>query len=91
MSDILYYNLTVSGQSRRELTVVIELTKLKGEKFALNSDHIEIMEETPDTVITLLNGHKYVVRERLADVISLIESFKRRVLALPLSADRRGM
>ncbi|MDR1916559.1 MAG: flagellar FlbD family protein [Synergistaceae bacterium] len=56
---------------------MIELTKLKGERFALNSDQIETMEETPDTVITLLNGHKYVVRERVTEVISLIELFKR--------------
>ncbi|MDR1650875.1 MAG: flagellar FlbD family protein [Synergistaceae bacterium] len=56
---------------------MIELTKLKGSKFALNSDHIETMEETPDTVITLMNGHKYVVRERVGEIISLIESFRR--------------
>jgi flagellar protein FlbD len=60
-----------------ELITLIELTKLKGERFALNSDQIETMEETPDTVITLLNGHKYVVRERVTEVISLIELFKR--------------
>lgn len=62
---------------------MIELTKLKGEKFALNSDQIETMEATPDTVITLLNGHKYVVRERVTEIISLIESFKRRASAPP--------
>jgi flagellar protein FlbD len=65
------------------VTDVIELTKLKGEKFALNSDQIETMEATPDTVITLLNGHKYVVRERVTEIISLIESFKRRASAPP--------
>jgi flagellar protein FlbD len=56
---------------------MIELTKLKGVKFALNSEQIETMEETPDTVITLLNGHKYVVRERTREIISLIEAFRR--------------
>ena len=56
---------------------MIELTKLKGVKFALNSEQIETMEETPDTVITLLNGHKYVVRERTREIISLIEAFSR--------------
>ncbi|MDR1580926.1 MAG: flagellar FlbD family protein [Synergistaceae bacterium] len=56
---------------------MIELTRLKGAKFALNSEQIETIEETPDTVITLLNGHKYVVRERTREVISLIEAFRR--------------
>ncbi|MDR1965645.1 MAG: flagellar FlbD family protein [Synergistaceae bacterium] len=56
---------------------MIELTKLKGAKFALNSDQIETIEETPDTVVTLLNGHKYVVRERVREIISLIENFRR--------------
>jgi flagellar protein FlbD len=56
---------------------MIELTKLKGARFALNSEQIETVEETPDTVITLLNGHKYVVREGTREVISLIEAFRR--------------
>jgi flagellar protein FlbD len=56
---------------------MVELTRLRGEKFALNPDQIETIEETPDTVITLLNGHKYVVRETTKEVISLIESFRR--------------
>ena len=56
---------------------MIELTKLKGVKFALNSEQIETIEETPATVITLLNGHKYVVREKTGEIISLIEAFGR--------------
>ena len=56
---------------------MIELTKLKGEKFALNDDQIVTMEETPDTVITLLNGHRYLVKESMREVISLIEAFRR--------------
>ena len=56
---------------------MIELTRLKGAKFALNDDHIETIEETPDTVVTLLNGHKYVVTERTGNIISLIEAFRR--------------
>ncbi|MDR3165067.1 MAG: flagellar FlbD family protein [Synergistaceae bacterium] len=56
---------------------MIELTRLKGAKFALNSYQIETVEETPDTVITLLNGHKYVVLESMREIISLIEEFGR--------------
>lgn len=56
---------------------MIELTKIRGEKFALNSDQIESLEETPDTIITMLNGHKYVVKESVSEVISMVESFRR--------------
>ncbi|MDR1514098.1 MAG: flagellar FlbD family protein [Synergistaceae bacterium] len=56
---------------------MIELTRIKGEKFALNSDHIETLEQTPDTVVTMLNGHKYLVRESVGEIISKIESFRR--------------
>jgi flagellar protein FlbD len=62
---------------------MIELTRLKGAKFALNSDHIETVEETPDTVLTMLNGHKYVVRESTAEIISRIESFRRNSSGFP--------
>ncbi len=56
---------------------MITLTRIRGGSFALNSDQIETVEQTPDTVITLLNGHKYVVKESVAEVISMIESFRR--------------
>ncbi|MCL2684526.1 MAG: flagellar FlbD family protein [Synergistaceae bacterium] len=56
---------------------MIELTKLKGAKFALNDDQIETIEETPDTVVTLLNGHRYIVMESVREVISLIEAFRK--------------
>jgi flagellar protein FlbD len=62
---------------------MIELTRLKGAKFALNPDQIETAEETPDTVITLLNGHKYIVRESVGEIISRIESFRRNSSGFP--------
>jgi flagellar protein FlbD len=56
---------------------MIELTRIRGEKFALNSDQIEIVEATPDTVVTMLNGHKYLVQESVPELVSRIESFRR--------------
>ncbi|HEX3014869.1 MAG TPA: flagellar FlbD family protein [Desulfobacteria bacterium] len=57
---------------------MIEVTRLNGTKFVLNSDLIETMEETPDTVITLMSGNKYVVAESTARLIALITEFRRR-------------
>ena len=42
---------------------MIEVTRLKGKKMMINAELIETVEETPDTVITLTNGKKFVVSE----------------------------
>lgn len=67
---------------------MIVLSKLNGEQFVLNSDFIEKMEETPDTVITLVNEKKYIVRDRVADIISKIVLYKRELFK---SALDRGL
>jgi flagellar protein FlbD len=64
------------------MVAVILLTRLGGPEFALNPDLIERAEETPDTVITLVSGNKYVVRESLADVVNLIRENRAQVVAL---------
>ncbi len=57
---------------------MIELTRLNGSVFVLNADLIETIEATPDTVISLVTGKKYVVREKVAEVIDRIVEFRRR-------------
>jgi flagellar protein FlbD len=61
---------------------VILLSRLGGPAFALNPDLIERAEATPDTVVTLVGGNKYVVRESLADLIELITNNRAQVIAL---------
>jgi flagellar protein FlbD len=60
---------------------VITLTRLSGSVFALNSDLIERVDSTPDTVITLVDGTKYVVREPLRDVVDAIREYRGAVIA----------
>lgn len=60
---------------------MVELTKLNGIPFVLNSDLIETVEETPDTVITLTNGKKIIVKERRQEVKNLVKSYKRDIYA----------
>lgn len=64
-----------------ELKVVcmINLTRMNGSTYTLNSDLIEMVEETPDTVITLTSGKKLVVRESREDIIRLVEEYKRHI------------
>lgn len=61
---------------------MISLTRLSGSVFALNADLIERIDSTPDTVITLVDGKKYVVAEPLRDVMSSILRNRAEVVAL---------
>ena len=52
---------------------------MNGVKVLVNEDLIETVEETPDTVITLTNGKKILIKERRQEVKNLVKSFKREV------------
>lgn len=60
---------------------MIEVNPLNGNKFILNSNHIEKIEEIPETVITLINGKKYLVKESSKEIINKVIEFKRRYWA----------
>ena len=47
---------------------MIELTRLNGHQMVLNSDLIKTAEASPDTMLTLINGEKLIVREDCAEV-----------------------
>ncbi len=65
---------------------MIQLTRLNDRPLAVNSDLIKLVENAHDTVLTLINGEKIVVRESVAQVIEKIIDFRRAVLAgLPLT------
>jgi len=61
-----------------ELTM-IRVTRINHTPLILNSDLIEHIETTPDTVISLNNGQKYVVREAAEDVVEKVVEFRRRI------------
>lgn len=60
---------------------MIEVTRLNGKKILLNSDLIEIVEETPDTVITLTSGKKIIVKEGRQEVKNLVKSYRKDIFA----------
>ena len=51
---------------------MIEITKINGSKLLVNTSLIETVEETPDTVITLTNGKKIIIKENRYEVKKLI-------------------
>lgn len=69
------------GHSRMGHPMIL-LTRLNGPAFALNPDLIERAEATPDTVITLVDGTKYVVAERLDELVDRVREARASVLAL---------
>jgi flagellar protein FlbD len=60
---------------------MIKLTRLDGSVLFVNDDQIEVVEETPDTHITLVNGNRYLVLESAAVLIERIISFKAKIFS----------
>jgi uncharacterized protein YlzI (FlbEa/FlbD family) len=58
-----------SSRSLLEEEDVIALTRLNGQPVMVNSDLIEQIEETPDTVVTLTSGNRIIVRDRMTGAI----------------------
>lgn len=60
---------------------MIEVTKLNDAKILINPDLIELVEETPDTVMTLTTGRKIIVKESRQDVKNLVKSYRKEIFA----------
>jgi len=58
---------------------VIFLTKMNNEVVLLNNDLIETIEETPDTVITLTTGKKFIIKETSKEVLEKVLEFKTKI------------
>lgn len=59
---------------------MIRLTRLNNQPLTVNSDLIKFVEQSPDTLITLMNGEKIVVRESAEEVVVRLITFRRSVL-----------
>jgi flagellar protein FlbD len=58
---------------------MIKLTRFNGASFYLNITHIETVEATPDTVITLFNDRKYIVKESAESIAESVRAFYQNV------------
>jgi flagellar protein FlbD len=67
---------------------MIRLTRLNNQPLVVNSDLIKFVEQSPDTLITLITEEKIVVRESAEDVLARVIEFRRSVFrGLPLTWD----
>jgi len=58
---------------------MIKVTRFNTNVVAVNADLIELVEATPDTMITLTNGKKILVRETLDEIISRVIAYRQQV------------
>ena len=65
---------------------MIKITRLNGASFVLNPDLLERLEAHPDTVVHLVSGETYIVKESIADIISMIRSYRSALIAEALVA-----
>jgi len=61
---------------------MILVTRLNGHPVALNCDLIERAEATPDTVLTLVDGTKYLLEDSVVDIMNKVREFRASVIAL---------
>ena len=60
---------------------MIEVTKISGDKILVNPSLFEVVEEIPDTVITLTTGRKIIVKESRQEIKNLVELCRKDIFA----------
>ncbi len=60
---------------------MIEVTKMNGRKVLVNPDLIELVEETPDTVVLFTTGRKIIIKESRQEVKNLVKSYRKDIFA----------
>lgn len=59
---------------------MIKVTGLNKKEFIINAEQIEIVEQIPECVITLISGNKYIVLESFDEIISKVIEYKNRIV-----------
>ena len=63
---------------------MINVTAMNNKDFILNADHIEKIEEVPETLITLTNGKKYIVLESVEEIVEKVIRHKNKIVTYRL-------
>jgi flagellar protein FlbD len=61
---------------------LIKLTSINNKNFILNAEHIEKIENVPESLITLINGNKYIVLESTEEIINKVIEYKNKIFKL---------
>ena len=66
---------------------MIRLTRTNGTKFYLNPELIQTVEETPDTIVTLINSKKIIVKNTSQEIAELFIEYRRKRLTPVISQE----
>lgn len=58
---------------------MIKVTSLANKEFIINAEHIEKIDAVPESLITLVNGNKYIVIEGFDEIIDRVVQYKRKI------------
>lgn len=61
---------------------MVEVTRFNKETIFINADLIEMIEASPDTVVTMTTGRKFVVSETKEELVDKIIKYKQRILSI---------
>lgn len=59
---------------------MIVLHRINGSELVINSQHIETLEATPDTVIMLTTERRYIVKEGVDEIIQKVIDFNKAIV-----------
>ncbi len=76
---------------QKDNQTMIRLTRLNNHPLTVNSDLIKFVEQSPDTVITLISGEKIVVRESAQEILARVIDFRRSLLQGPSARDESSL
>ena len=62
---------------------MIKVVGLDSKEYIINADHIEKLEQIPESVITLTNGKKYLVKESNDEIVRKVIEYKRKIYVGP--------
>lgn len=60
--------------------ILIKLTGLNNRPIVINAEQIEKLEAVPESLITLVNGNKYLVTDSIDEIIDKVIQYKNRIL-----------
>ena len=63
---------------------MIKLTRINDALIVINAELIELIEANPDTMVSLTNGHKYLVKDSVDEVVEKVREYKRSVSGKPM-------
>ncbi|MCE5301093.1 MAG: flagellar FlbD family protein [Spirochaetia bacterium] len=69
---------------------MILVTRLDNKKIVVNGDLIEVIESTPETLLTLTTGKKVIVKETVEQIVEMVKKYKRET-ALPVVKDNENL